>query len=198
VPTLYHDLLHHPLFARTDVSSVRKLGFAGAPMTDALLKELDAAFHPDLFVNHYGSSEIYTFTIEQNATAKPGAAGRAGINQLIRVVRLGAKSADEIAAVGEEGEIVALIAGDESFEGYWRRPDADAAALRGQGLVGAARRLFDQDLRRRRFGGAFVERSDRSVGLSDEPENHEHWTELVHHRAHREDPLSSGEPVNPE
>ena len=24
------------------------------------------------------------------------------------------------------------------------------------------------------------------MGLSDEPENHEHWTELVHHRAHRE------------
>jgi 2-furoate---CoA ligase len=130
VPTLYHDLVHHPLFAETDVSLVRKLGFAGAPMTDALLKKLEAAFRPDLFVNHYGSSEIYTFTIEQNAAAKPGSAGRAGINQLIRVVRLGARSAEEIAAVGEEGEVVALIAGDESFEGYWRRPDADATAIR--------------------------------------------------------------------
>jgi 2-furoate---CoA ligase len=72
VPTLYHDLVHHPLFAATDVSSVRKLGFAGAPMTDALLQKLDAAFRPDLFVNHYGSSEIYSCTIEQNAAAKPG------------------------------------------------------------------------------------------------------------------------------
>jgi 2-furoate---CoA ligase len=147
VPTLYHDLVHHPLFARTDISSVRKLGFAGAPMTDALLKELNATFRPDLFVNHYGSSEIYTFTIEQNATAKPGAAGRAGINQLIRVVRLGAKSADEIAAVGEEGEIVALIAGDESFEGYWRRPDADAAAPSRRLVLYRRHRL---DRRRRR------------------------------------------------
>jgi 2-furoate---CoA ligase len=114
-------------------------------MTDALLKELDAAFRPDLFVNHYGSSEIYTFTIEQNATAKPGAAGRAGINQLIRVVRRGAKSADEIAAVGEEGEIVALIAGDESFEGYWRRPDADATALRGGWYFTGDTGLIDAD-----------------------------------------------------
>ena len=48
VPTLYHDVLHHPEFARTDVSSVRKLGFAGAPMTDGLLKKLDAAFRPEL------------------------------------------------------------------------------------------------------------------------------------------------------
>jgi 2-furoate---CoA ligase len=130
VPTLYHDLVHHPLFGTRDVSSVRKLGFAGAPMTDGLLQTLQAAFKPNLFVNHYGSSEIYTFTIDQNAPAKPGSAGRAGINQMVRVVRLGATSVDAIAAAGEEGEIIALLAGDESFEGYWRRPDTDAKALR--------------------------------------------------------------------
>jgi 2-furoate---CoA ligase len=130
VPTLYHDLVHHPAFAQTDTSSVRKLGFAGAPMTDGLLKKLQAAFRPDLFVNHYGSSEIYTFTIEPNAPAKPGSAGRAGINQMVRVVKLGAESVDELAASGEEGEIIALLAGDESFGGYWRCPDADAKALR--------------------------------------------------------------------
>jgi 2-furoate---CoA ligase len=130
VPTLYHDLVHHERFKRTDVSAVRKIGFAGASMTDGLLKELQAAFNPELFVNHYGSSEIYTFTIDQNATNKPGSAGRAGINQMVRVVRLGASSPDEIAGPGEEGEIIALLQGDESFEGYWRRPEADAKALR--------------------------------------------------------------------
>jgi 2-furoate---CoA ligase len=130
VPTLYHELVHASEFASTDVSSVRKLGFAGAPMTDGLLKKLDAAFQPDLFVNHYGSSEIYTFTIDQNAPAKPGSAGKAGINQEIRVVKLNASSASDLASPDEEGEIIALLAGDESFEGYWRRPDADARALR--------------------------------------------------------------------
>jgi 2-furoate---CoA ligase len=130
VPTLYHDLVHNERFAATDVSSVRKLGFAGAPMTDGLLKELQAAFRPELFVNHYGSSEIYTFTIDQNAPAKPGSAGRAGLNQIVRVVKLGAASPDEIAGANAEGEIIASLAGDESFEGYWRRPDADAKALR--------------------------------------------------------------------
>jgi 2-furoate---CoA ligase len=130
VPTLYHDLVHAKEFASTDVSSVRKLGFAGAPMTDGLLKKLGEAFRPDLFVNHYGSSEIYTFTIDQNAPAKPGSAGRAGINQEVRVVKLNAASVTDLAAPGEEGEIIARLAGDESFEGYWRRPDADAKALR--------------------------------------------------------------------
>jgi 2-furoate---CoA ligase len=130
VPTLYHDLVHAPEFASTDVSSVRKLGFAGASMTDGLLKTLNRAFQPDLFVNHYGSSEIYTFTIDQNAPAKPGSAGKAGINQDIRVVKLNATSAVDLAAPNEEGEIVALMASDESFEGYWRRPDANAKSLR--------------------------------------------------------------------
>ena len=130
VPTLYHDLVHAGEFAAADVSSVRKLGFAGASMTDGLLKTLNDAFQPDLFVNHYGSSEIYTFTIDQNAAAKPGSAGKAGINQQIRVVRLNAKSAADLARPDEEGEIIALLAGDESFEGYWRRPDADAKSMR--------------------------------------------------------------------
>lgn len=130
VPTLFHDLLHHPKFADTDVSSVTKLGFAGASMTDDLLKRLDDAFKPELFVNHYGSSEIYTFTIKIDAPSKPGCAGKAGINQMVRVVRLGATSPDELVEVGEEGEIIASLAGDESFEGYWRRPEADEKSLK--------------------------------------------------------------------
>jgi 2-furoate---CoA ligase len=130
VPTLYHDIAHHPAFAKSDVSSVRKLGFAGAPMTDALLAKLTEAFKPDLFVNHYGSSEIYTFTVNQNAAKKPGSAGRAGINQMIRVVKLGATDVNTIAAPGEEGEIVAIASGDEAFEGYWNRPDANEKSLR--------------------------------------------------------------------
>jgi 2-furoate---CoA ligase len=145
VPTLYHDLVHAERFSMTDVSSVRKLGFAGASMTDGLLKSLQAAFKPELFVNHYGSSEIYTFTIDQNAPRKPGSAGRAGINQMVRVIRLGASFPDDLAPSGEEGEIVALLAGDESFEGYWRRPDADAKALRHGWYFTGDTGYFDAD-----------------------------------------------------
>ena len=131
VPTLYHDLIGHPDFTATEIASVSKLGFAGAAMPDGLLHRVEAAFQPELFVNHYGSSEIYTFTIEPDAAAKPGSAGKAGLNQRIRVVRLGAETSDDVAAPGEDGEIVADMAGDEAFDGYWRRPDADARALHG-------------------------------------------------------------------
>ena len=126
-PTLYHDLLAHRAFSRDRVRSVRKLGFAGASMTDGLLQRLNAAFRPELFVNHYGSSEIYTFTVCPDAPAKPGSAGKAGLNQRIRVRSL---DGTRDALPGEEGEIAAMLASDEAFEGYWRRPDADARALR--------------------------------------------------------------------
>ena len=129
VPTLYHDLLADPAFETADVSSVRKLGFAGAPMTDGLLRRLADAFRPELFVNHYGSSEIYTFTVCPDAPAKPGSAGKAGINQRIRVVRIGGADPDDIMPPNEEGEIAASLDSDEAFTGYWRRPDADAKSL---------------------------------------------------------------------
>ena len=145
VPTLYHDIVHHPAFTPTRVKTVTKLGFAGAPMTDGLLKKLQRAFEPELFVNHYGSSEIYTFAIDQNAAAKPGSAGRAAINQRIRVVKLNASSPDELAAPGEEGEIIASLQGDEAFEGYWNRPDADAKALRQGWYFTGDTGFFDAD-----------------------------------------------------
>ena len=131
VPTLYHDLLSHPAFASTDTRSVRKLGFAGAPMHDALLQRLQAAFEPELFVNHYGSSEIYTFSINQRAVEKPGSAGRAGLNTRLRVVKLDQRDPERLAAPMEEGQIIAELRSDEAFEGYHKRPDADARSLHG-------------------------------------------------------------------
>jgi 2-furoate---CoA ligase len=145
VPTLFHDLLAHADFARTDTGSVRMVGFAGAPMSDGLLKRVSAAFRPQLFVNHYGSSEIYTFTIDQDAPRKPGSAGRAGFSARVRVVKLDARSAEDAAAPGEEGQIIADLAGDEAFEGYWQRPDADARALRGGWYFTGDTGYFDAD-----------------------------------------------------
>lgn len=136
VPTLYHDLLtqRERSGAGTgpgpDIASVTKLGFAGAPMHDALLQRLKTAFEPELFVNHYGSSEVYTFSIDQDALQKPGSAGRAGINTRLRVVRLNCTSINELAGPHEEGQIIADLRGDEAFEGYWKRDDANAKSLR--------------------------------------------------------------------
>lgn len=145
VPTLYHDMVHHPLFAAKDTSSVRKLGFAGAAMTDGLLRTLQEAFRPELFVNHYGSSEVYTCTINDDAARKPGCAGRAGLNQMIRVVPIDAVDLAVDAPRGQEGEIAALLTGDEAFEGYWRRPEANARALRDGWFLTGDTGYIDKD-----------------------------------------------------
>jgi len=129
VPTLYHDLIFSDCFQSLDVSSVRSLGFAGASMTDGLLKRVENAFLPELLVNHYGSSEIYTFTIEQNAAKKPGSAGKAGLNSEIRIIPVDTTNTDDRLQDGQEGQIIARLDSDEAFAGYWRRPEADSKAI---------------------------------------------------------------------
>ena len=133
IPTLFWDLVHASEFDAERVRSVTKLAYAGAPMLAPLTEACVRAFRPAVFVNHYGSTEIYTFTVRADVGAKPGCAGRPGVHSAIRVVvastdrRVGA---DELVKAGEKGEIIASLASDEAFAGYWQRPDADARALR--------------------------------------------------------------------
>jgi 2-furoate---CoA ligase len=114
-PTLFHDLVHHPDLGSADVSSVRALGYAGAAMTSSLVRRCAEVFDPEVFVNHYGSTEIYTFTIGRDQVAKPGCAGRPAVNTRLRLA--------------ESGEILVELGSDEAFRSYWNRPDADAKAI---------------------------------------------------------------------
>jgi 2-furoate---CoA ligase len=133
IPTLFYELVRAPDLAQADVASVRKLAYAGAPMLVPLTEACAKAFGPDVFVNHYGSTEIYTFSIFPDVRAKPGCAGRAGLHGKLRVVTASAErrvGPGEVVPDGTKGEIIASLDGDEAFAGYWNRPDADARALR--------------------------------------------------------------------
>ena len=60
-----------------DVSSVRALGYAGAAMTSTRRRRAASRpSQPEVFVNHYGSTEVYTFSIGRDQARKPGCAGR--------------------------------------------------------------------------------------------------------------------------
>jgi 2-furoate---CoA ligase len=133
VPTLYHMLLSEPAFDSYDLSSVGKLSYAGAPMMSSLVERCLARFQPEVFVNHYGSTEVYTFSIHAEPWNKPACAGRAAFHTALRVVRADPEptvTPEDLVAAGETGEIIVSLASDEAFGGYYHRPEATARALR--------------------------------------------------------------------
>lgn len=147
VPTMFHDMLGHGLMDGADLSCLQRMGYAGMTMTTALEQEILERLAPEVFINFYGSSEIYTFSVCDHLDRKPGCAGRPGVNQSLRVVSANAAPDDVEAIVGpgETGEILASMASPEAFDGYWKRADADAKSLhRGWYRTGDLG-LFDDD-----------------------------------------------------
>jgi len=133
VPTLYHDLVRLPDIGRHHLGTVTKLGYAGAPMSPTLTRRVAEVFRPTVFVNHLGSTEVYTFTVCDRVLDKPGCAGRSGLFGRSRIVRADAErngSPADLVARGETGELIVSLDSPEAFSGYWRRPDADAKAIR--------------------------------------------------------------------
>ncbi|MCW2903426.1 MAG: AMP-dependent synthetase and ligase [Streptosporangiaceae bacterium] len=129
VPTIYWSLVRTGRL--TDTGSVRRLAYAGSSMTPALAEQLAEVLRPERFVNHFGSTEIYTFTIGPDVVAKPGSAGRAGVFTQVRLVDPDPTAPpDALVAPGEQGQIAISMASPEAFEGYWQRPDANAKSIR--------------------------------------------------------------------
>ena len=129
VPTMYWSLLRDADPA--GLAGVRRLAYAGAAMAPVLAQQLTEAVAPETFVNHFGSTEIYTFTIGPDVAAKPGCAGRPGMFSRVRLVdpSPGASPDAEVAA-GEPGQVAVSMASPEAFAGYWMRPDATERAVR--------------------------------------------------------------------
>lgn len=129
VPTMYWSLLRTG--GMSEASSVHKLAYAGASMTPSLAEELAGAVRPERFINHFGSTEIYTFTIGPDVAAKPGCAGRAGLFARVRLVDVDPQaSAEDVVGPGEPGQVAVSMASPEAFAGYWRRIDANRKSIR--------------------------------------------------------------------
>ncbi len=131
IPRMYHELLKTKHFGDFDISSIRAIGYAGAPMTPELTLDCERALKPKVFMNHYGSTEIYTFSTCTSLNVKPGCAGKPGINQNIRLISVAA-DADINDKVGKNqiGQIIAHMGTDEAFKGYWNRPEVTREVIR--------------------------------------------------------------------
>jgi 2-furoate---CoA ligase len=127
VPTIYWSLLRTGRLTQA-AECVTRVAYAGAPMTPALAEQIDGTLHPQMFVNHLGSTEIYTFTTSADVRKKPGCAGRAGVFSRVRLVD--PLNPGATVPKGAQGQVAVSMASPEAFTGYRNRPDADSRAIR--------------------------------------------------------------------
>lgn len=130
VPTLFYDLVNWRGLADLDLRSLKKIGYAGAAMTSTLTEHCFERLNPDVFVNHFGSSEVYTFTVCDWLDRKPTCAGKSGFHSEVRIVNIGSDTPNDLAPAGTPGEVIVRLTSPEAFRGYWNRPTATAKAIR--------------------------------------------------------------------
>jgi long-chain acyl-CoA synthetase len=128
VPTIMWRILESPNLEKYDLTSVKRASYGGAPAAPELVERIERVF-PHMrktLTTAYGLTETASVATAHGGDdyfAHPGSVGRAAPTVELRVVDGG-----HDAPVGERGEI--WIKGPTVMaHGYWRRPDANAAAF---------------------------------------------------------------------
>ena len=124
IPTMVIDLLGSPHLERYDLSSLVYIGGGGAAMPEAVAQRLFEQFGLR-YVEGYGLTE----TAAPSHTNPPDQPKRQclGIPFMSVDARIVDPETLRPLPVGESGEIV--IHGPQVFKGYWKRPEATAAAF---------------------------------------------------------------------
>jgi long-chain acyl-CoA synthetase len=133
VPTMINAVLNHPEVDNYDLSSLRRLVYGASPMPVQLLKQ-GLQKWGQIFLQGYGMTEtsplltvldaedhILDGTPEQ--VRRLSSCGREVLGVEVRVV----SAEGEDVHPGEIGEIIA--SGPNVMSGYWRMPEATAAAI---------------------------------------------------------------------
>ena len=139
VPTVYHDILRSDVADRADLSSVEHVTYAGSNTSAPMVREINTQFAPETFVNHYGSTEVYTHAVCGWVSEKPNCVGRAGINTAVRVVEpsdFGQLDPTDTVERQELGEIIVDASSPEAFDGYLSRTADDRSLTDGWFFTG--------------------------------------------------------------
>jgi len=134
VPSMLQSLLDDPTFRPEQLQCLNRIAFGAAPMPPDLLDRALAAWPQAEFFQAYGLTETAgALCINLPANHRPGARG---LGRLRSVGRPGLGA--EIIVAGDDGrelprgEVGEILArGPMVMQGYWRQPEATAAALQG-------------------------------------------------------------------
>jgi len=133
VPTMSLELMNHPDRGKYDLSSLKDITAGGAPRPVSHVERLKHEFPDAQPALGYGLTEtnaVGCMNFWGNYAAKPGSTGRAA-KPFVEVAILGA--GDRQLASGETGEIAIRTAA--AIKGYWRDPEATAAAFTRDGFL---------------------------------------------------------------
>jgi long-chain acyl-CoA synthetase len=128
VPTMYTALVNHPKIGETDLSSLSLCASGGAPLPVEVLtrfKELTGLTPSE----GYGLTETSPLGTMQatNAAPRAGTVGLPAPHTIIEVVDI--ETGLKLLPAAEKGEI--CFRGPSVMKGYWKKPEATAAAFRG-------------------------------------------------------------------
>jgi fatty-acyl-CoA synthase len=124
IPTMVIDLLASPSFASFDLSSLAHIGGGGAAMPQAVAQRLYEQYGLN-YVEGYGLTE----TAAPSHSNPPDAPKQQclGIPFMSCDARVIDPDTLQEVGVGQQGEII--VHGPMVFDGYWKRPEATAAAF---------------------------------------------------------------------
>jgi acyl-CoA synthetase (AMP-forming)/AMP-acid ligase II len=127
-PAMVNAIMALPDVEHRDLSSVRVIINGGEKMPIPLIERIQRTFPSAWFADAYGLTETVsgdTFLDRDSIVCKLGSVGRPCLHLDVEIWD---KDGTSVPA-GERGEIV--LRGPKVFKGYWRDPDATAAAFAG-------------------------------------------------------------------
>jgi long-chain acyl-CoA synthetase len=127
VPAMVMQVLDHPDFDKRDLSSVRSVGYGGAPAPPDLVRRIKDHFPGGNPSNGYGlteTSSVTTMNAGDDYVRKPDSVGPPVPVCDVKVV---ADGFDEPLPLGEVGEL--WIKGPNVVRGYWNKPEATATTF---------------------------------------------------------------------
>jgi long-chain acyl-CoA synthetase len=132
VPTMVQMLIEHPTFAKHDTSSLKRLIYGAAPITEALLDRAVKAFPKSDFVQAYGMTELAPLATSLQFKHLDAEGRKKGRNRSVGRATFGVEleivdDNDKPVPRGTVGEI--KVRGPNRMLGYWNRPEETKAAI---------------------------------------------------------------------